>query len=197
MKPFSAACERNKDPILKILKEVLVSVQTVLEIGSGTGQHAVHFASALPFISWQTSDLAKNHDGINAWISEVSLNNLQKPLVLDVNMTRWPIQSVDAVFTANTLHIMPWHSVEKMFKQVSNLFLNEGVFCVYGPFKFEGQHLSKTNKSFDQSIRDQYEGAGVRDFENVVSSAAKFKLQITDEFEMPSNNRLLVFSKST
>ncbi|MAW32950.1 MAG: methylase [Proteobacteria bacterium] len=197
MKPFSAACERNKDPILKKLKEVLVSVQTVLEIGSGTGQHAVHFASALPFISWQTSDLAINHDGINAWISEVSLNNLQKPIFLDVNMTQWPVQSVDAVFTANTLHIMSWHSVEKMFQKVSNLFLNEGVFCVYGPFKFGGQHLSERNNSFDQSIRDQYKGAGVRDFENVVSSAAKFQLHLTDNFEMPSNNRLLVFSKST
>ena len=197
MKSFSAACERNKEPILKILKKVLVSVQTVLEIGTGTGQHALHFATAMPFINWQTSDLSINHDGINAWMSEASLNNLREPIFLDVNMQEWPLRSVDAVFTANTLHIMPWHSVEKMFKGVSNLFFNKGIFCVYGPFKYGGEHLSKSNALFDQSIQVQYQGGGVRNYEDVVAVAAQFQLKLIDEFEMPSNNRLLVFSKST
>ena len=195
MKPFSAACERNKDPILKILKKVLVSAQTVLEIGSGTGQHAVHFASALPYINWQTSDLAVNHDGIMAWINEVSLNNLREPVFLDVSMDEWPLSSVDAVFTANTLHIMPWRSVEKMFKGVSNILEKNGIFSVYGPFRYGGEHVSESNELFDQSIRIQYEGGGVRNYEDVVAVASKFQIKLMDEFEMPSNNRFLLFKK--
>ena len=173
---------------------MLVYEQTVLEIGSGTGQHAVHFASALPFIKWQTSDLTVNHDGINAWMRETPLNNLRKPIFLDVDMDEWPLRSGDAVFTANTLHIMPWYSVEKMFKGVSNLFSNKGIFCIYGPFKYEGRHISKSNQLFDQSIQVKYQGAGVRNYEDVVAVAVEFQLKLIDEFEMPSNNRLLVFS---
>ncbi len=171
-------------------------MKTVLEIGSGTGQHAVHFASALSAIEWQTSDLISNHGGINSWMSEASIKNLREPIFLDVTMDEWPVSSVDAVFTANTLHIMPWHSVEKMFKGVSNLFLRRGIFCVYGPFKYGGEHLSKSNQLFDKSIQVQYQGAGVRNYEDVVAVASESQMKLIDEFEMPSNNRLLVFSKS-
>ncbi len=196
MKPFSAACERNKKPILKILREAFTAVRTVLEIGSGTGQHAVYFASALPFLSWQTSDLAVNHDGISTWINEASLNNLREPIFLDVGMDEWPLSAVDAVFTANTLHIMPWHSVQKMFQGVSNILEKNGILSVYGPFRYGGKHLSESNELFDQSIQIQYEGAGVRNYEDVVAVASEFQIKLMDEFEMPSNNRLLLFKKA-
>ena len=195
MRKFSDACERNKDPILTTLREVLTTTRTVLEIGSGTGQHAVHFASALPYITWQTSDLTVNHETINSWISESSLKNVRKPIRLDVNMEKWPLQSAEAVFTANTLHVISWPSVKNMFEGVSKVLSENGVFCIYGPFKYRGKHISKSNELFDASIQTRFPGGGIRNYEDLLIVADTCQLKISDEFEMPSNNSLLVFAK--
>jgi len=195
MKRFSEACERNKRAILKKMESFLANFRTVLEIGSGTGQHAVYFASSLPHIQWQTSDLAQNLEGIDSWIKEASLDNLLRPLYLDVDMVEWPLHSVDAVFSANTLHIMSWFSVEKMLRGVSRVLPIDGVLCIYGPFKYQGKYLSERDRLFDLSIKLKYQGAGLRNYDDLLLVAQRFNLMLIEEFEMAFNNRLLIFSK--
>ena len=130
-KPFSVACERNRDPILVVLQDVLRDCRHVLEIGSGTGQHAVYFGAALSHLVWQTSDLPENHAGIRAWLDEAGLPNVLAPLPLDASGQGWPRQGFDAVYTANTCHIMSWDEVEAMFAGVGCLLPEGGLFCIY------------------------------------------------------------------
>jgi cyclopropane fatty-acyl-phospholipid synthase-like methyltransferase len=141
--PFSPACERNRDPILAVLRHRFAPIRQVLEIGSGTGQHAVHFAAALPGLRWQTSDLPANLPGIRAWLDEAGLSNTPAPLELDVTGPL-PAGPWDAVFSANTLHIMGWPEVQSLFTQLSRpeVLAPGGLLVVYGPFKYGGQHTS-------------------------------------------------------
>jgi len=182
MKPFSEASERNRAPILEVLKRIFRQSSRVLEIGSGTGQHAAYFASELPHLAWQASDVAENLPGIAHWV--------QGAIELDV-MGRWPAGPFDAVFTANTCHIMSWPQVEAMFAGVARL--RPRVFAVYGPFHYGGNPTSESNARFDAMLRARDPASGVRDFEAVVRLAQQQRLMLEEDNAMPANNRLLVF----
>ena len=198
-KPFSQACENNKAPILSILKEVLVHKRHLLEIGSGTGQHASFFAPHLPFIKWQTSDLPINHAGINQWIDTCPANNLLKPLTVDLNL-EWPtasIGAIDSIFTANTLHIVSWDLVEKFFEATRLNLAAKGILCIYGPFKYNHQFTSESNARFDLWLKDRDSQSGVRDIEAILALAEAAGLSLRSDVEMPANNRLLVFDKAS
>ena len=195
MKQYSAACERNRDPILQVLRKILSDSRQVLEIGSGTGQHAVYFAAQLPHLQWQTSDLEHNHVSILAWMKECACANLLAPLVLDMAGSRWPTAQFDAVFSANTCHIMAWQEVQAMFHGVGQLLPTGGVLAVYGPFNYDGQFTSPSNQRFDASLREFAAHMGIRDFAAVDALARQAALQLEQDIEMPANNRLLVWRK--
>jgi len=194
-KPFSPACERNRMPILNLLGPLFSEVRSVLEIGSGTGQHAVFFGAKMPHLTWQTSDLPEYHPAIHMWLEDAALTNVQAPLVLDVDSDEWPVERVDAVFTANTIHIASWSSVENMFAGVAGVLNANGLFCAYGPFSYEGRHTSESNARFDLSLRGRNPLSGIRDFAQVCELAAGNDLSLQDDHAMPANNRLLVFRK--
>jgi cyclopropane fatty-acyl-phospholipid synthase-like methyltransferase len=193
-KRYSEACERNCAPILAILKQPFAASAHVLEIGSGTGQHAVHFAAALPHLLWQTSDLPEHHASILAWQVEAGLSNVLAPLALNV-AGAWPPLIFDAAFTANTCHIMAWPEVEAMFAGVGRLLPSDGVFCVYGPFNRGGDYTSPSNARFDEHLRAQAAHMGIRDVEKIEALAAAHGLRRAADHAMPANNRLLVWEK--
>lgn len=194
-KPFAPSCERNREPILQVLSTVFAASRAVLEIGSGTGQHAVYFAEHLPHLQWHTSDLEANHAGIRAWIRDARLSNVSDPIVLDVAGDRWATPPVDAVFTANTLHIIAWPLGQRLIQEVGALLPAGGLFCVYGPFNYNGQYTSPSNAQFDIWLKNRDEASAIRDFEDVVAEAEKVGLILARDFEMPANNRTLLFRK--
>ena len=196
-KPYSEACERNKTPILAVLREVFKDMTRVLEIGSGTGQHAVFFAAELPHLVWQPSDRAENLSGIQRWLDEVALPNIKPPLTLDVTMDDWPVDDngVDGVFSANTAHIMGWSEVECFIAGVGRVLAPGGHFCLYGPFRYQGRHTSDSNARFDTSLRLHDPRMGVRDFEAVDALARQAGLKPLADHPLPANNRLLVWQK--
>ena len=197
-KPFSQACENNKQPILDILTTAFSTVSHVLEIGSGTGQHAVFFGKNLPHLSWQTSDLLANHAGINAWLDEAALSNVQRPIVVDLNDSS-PLsnqkQPVDALFTANTLHIVSWQLVVKFFDTIEKNLAPDTQICIYGPFKYQGKFTSKSNANFDLWLKERDIESGIRDIEAILTLANSANLELINDHCMPANNRLLVFTK--
>ncbi|HUT41276.1 MAG TPA: DUF938 domain-containing protein [Gammaproteobacteria bacterium] len=195
MKQFSDACEQNKAPILAVLHEAFRDTQRVLEIGSGTGQHAVHFAGHLSHLHWQTSDLPDNHASIGAWIADSGLANLSPPLELDVAAGHWPQQTFDGVFSANTTHIMHWPDVCCMFAGIGTLLECDGVFCLYGPFNYHNTYSSPSNAHFDEWLRDRDPGSGIRNFEDLDALARTHGMHLQADYEMPVNNRLLVWVK--
>jgi len=195
-KSFSQSCENNKQPILQVIQRVFQQSQTVWEIGSGTGQHACYFAKYLNHLTWQTTDREENLVGINCWIEEAGLSNLPKSLALNVNDEQWPCQSINAVFTANTLHIMHWHEVEHFFTGLKTYLSDNATVCIYGPFNYQGNFTSKSNEQFDQWLKAQDSARGIRDFEAIEKLANNIGLIIKNDFEMPANNRILVFQKS-
>ncbi len=194
-KPFSQACANNCAPIFSVLETLLIDKHQLLEIGSGTGQHAVYFAEHLPHVQWQTSDLAVNHDGINAWIKAYSGSNVQSPIELDVVNTDWGIQA-DAVFSANTAHIMSWPVAQQMLVGVGNLLPTGGIFALYGPFNYNGEFTSASNAQFDVWLKQQQAHQGIRHIEDVIATAESAGLVLDADHEMPANNRLLVFRKA-
>ncbi len=194
-KPFSPACARNSEPIARLLVPLLQKTRSVLEIGSGTGQHAVYFSARMPHLVWQTSDLRENHSGIDQWLDEAALPNVLRPLNLDVNEPGWPAERFGAAFTANTLHIIAWSSVQNLFRGVSQVLDENGLFCVYGPFRYDGRHTSESNARFDASLRLHNPHSGIRDFEQVLDLAKHHSLALWDDHAMPANNRLLIFRK--
>ncbi|MGH1470350.1 MAG: DUF938 domain-containing protein [Cellvibrionaceae bacterium] len=193
MKPFSQSCENNKKPILTILQKAFVHSQSVLEVGSGTGQHAVYFAEHLPHLHWQTSDLPENHVGICQWIESVNLPNLATPLALNAEIQPWNVQPVDAVFTANTLHIMSWEQVNLFFKGLPNILLDRAMVAIYGPFNYGGSFTSESNARFNDWLKDQAPYRAIRDFEAVNELAKSVNLSLIDDYDMPANNRMLVW----
>ena len=150
MKPYSESCEQNRNPILEVLNEELVNTGSLLEIGSGTGQHAVYFAPHFPNLHWQTSDLEANHDGIKQWLTEANLPNTLHPLELDVGSSNWPKTQFEFVYSANTAHIMSWAMVVNMLEQIGKILKPGGKFCLYGPFNYNGRYTSESNLRFDQ-----------------------------------------------
>ncbi|MDB6083937.1 MAG: hypothetical protein JWN43_1818 [Gammaproteobacteria bacterium] len=194
MLPFSEACERNKEPILEVLRSAFADRSQVLEIGSGTGQHAVHFAARLPHLTWHPTERLGFVPELSARIHAEGGPNLRQPLVLDVRQPVWPLRSVDAMFTANTLHIMSWPEVTAMFQGIAATLTSSGVLCVYGPFRYEGRHVP-SNEQFDRSLRERDPESGVRDIRSIVSLAAGFGIMLAADHDLPANNRLLVFVK--
>lgn len=193
-KPFAPACERNREPILEVLRQCFADRRRVLEIGSGTGQHAVYFAPALPNATWQTSDVAENLPGIRLWLEEAALPNLPPPLALDVTST-WPEQRFDGIFSANSLHIMPWSAVEQFFTGVDNVLEPGGVLAVYGPFNYGGNYTSDSNREFDGWLKQRSAQSAIRDFEAVNRLAESVGCKLDQDHTMPANNRLLVWRR--
>jgi len=196
MKPYSESCERNQGPILKILQEALADQQCVLEIASGTGQHAVHFGHALPHLSWQTSELAQNHEGILAWLNEIKLPNVLPPIIIDVNDAKWPIEIVDTVFNANMVHIISWPEVERLFAGITRVLNANGILCLYGPFKYEGKFTSESNARFDALLRSRDRNSGIRDFEAINRLAETHGLFLVRDVAMPSYNQTLIWQRA-
>ena len=193
-KPFSPACERNRDPILAVLRERFADRHHVLEIGSGTGQHAVHFAAALPHLVWQTSDRASYLPGIRLWLAEAALPNTPAPLSFDVN-DALPAGRYDAVFSANTLHIMGWPEVQRLFTQLPALLQPGALLTVYGPFNRNGQFSSQSNATFDAQLRTDHPQRGIRDIEAVCELATVAGLALLEDRALPANNRCVTWQR--
>ena len=192
IKPFSQACENNKEPILQKIQTIFLESTTVWEIGSGTGQHACYFARNLPHLIWQPTDREENLEGINSWVEETELTNLRKSLALNVVDDEWPCQRINALFSANTLHIMHWQEVECFFAGLAKYLTEKALICLYGPFNYNGQYTSASNESFDQWLKARDPQSGLRDFEAIKKLAKATNLIIKNDFAMPANNRLLV-----
>ena len=193
-KPFSTACERNREPILTVLRERFADCTRVLEVGSGTGQHAVHFAAALPQLTWQTSDVAGHLPGIRLWLAEAQLPNTPAPLVFDVNQA-WPAGLFDAIFSANTLHIMAWSEVALLFAGLPAAMHPGALLTVYGPFNEGGRFSSAGNADFDATLRATDPQRGIRDIEAVETLAQAAGLMRIDDRAMPANNRCITWQR--
>jgi cyclopropane fatty-acyl-phospholipid synthase-like methyltransferase len=191
-KPYAPSTEKNSEPILAVLRDHFHDRREVLEIGSGTGQHAIFFAAALPQLTWQTSDRPENLPGIAAWLAEAALPNTPQPLEFDV-FAAWPKHRYDAIFSANTLHIMPWEAVERLFAGLPGVLSAGAKVAIYGPFNYGGRFTSDSNAAFDAGLRERAPHQGIRDFERVNELAAKAGLSLIEDRAMPSNNRCLVW----
>jgi cyclopropane fatty-acyl-phospholipid synthase-like methyltransferase len=205
-KPFSPACERNREPIFSVLQAHFADRRRVLEIGSGTGQHAAYFAAALPYLVWQASDRSENIPGIQMWLDEAALPNTPAPLEFDVATQQTPLlrersatiqaPSYDAIFSANTLHIMSWEEVERMFAALPILTTSDAKLAIYGPFNYAGKFTSASNAAFDHSLKQRVPHMGIRDFEDVNRLAQSAGLALLADVAMPANNRCLVWQRT-
>ena len=193
-KPHAPSCERNREPILEVLTQHFADRRQVLEIGSGTGQHAVFFAARLPQLRWQTSDRPENLPGIAAWLDEAGLPNTPSPIALDV-LESWPAHAYDAVFSANTLHIMPWAAVEQLFAALPGVLAAHGKLAIYGPFNYGGNFSSESNAAFDVWLKEKAPHQGIRDVEKVNELAVRAGLSLLEDRAMPSNNRCLIWQR--
>jgi len=195
MLPMSEACERNKDPILGVLRMSFAEVRNVLEIGSGTGQHAVHFARYLSHLTWHPTEQLSYLPDLTARVQLEGSPNLRPPTVLDVRQSVWPVLSVDAVFTANTLHIMSWAEVTAMYRGIGEVLAPRGVLCVYGPFRYAGEYTSDSNRAFDGMLQERDPRSGLRDVNAVKELASSYGLELVADHDLPAFNRLLIFMR--
>jgi hypothetical protein len=195
MLPFSEACERNKGPILDVLRARFFDRTQILEIGSGTGQHAVHFAAHLQHLTWHPTERLHFLPDLLLRIQAEGGSNLQSPTVLDVTQPVWPVRRVDGVFTANTLHIMSWSEVGALFRGMGTTLAPSGLFCVYGPFLYRDRPTATSNAAFHRMLQERDPLSGLRHIEAVIAAAAEVGLELADDHELPANNRLLVFVK--
>jgi SAM-dependent methyltransferase len=195
MKPYSESCDQNKQPILQVLQIEFANTGNVLEIGSGTGQHAVFFGAQLPHITWQTSDRLEYHPGIKLWLEDSRLDNVLPPLELDVALDHWPEDTFGAVFSANTAHIMSSPEVERMFRGVGKILKQGGRFCLYGPFNYHGKYTSDSNVRFDEWLKQRDPNSGIKDIDNLLLWAEQSGLRLHKDYEMPANNRILAWEK--
>jgi SAM-dependent methyltransferase len=193
MKPYSESCDQNKEPILGVLREQFAGPGKVLEIGSGTGQHAVYFSQKLPHLCWLPSDIEENLAGINIWRAEANLTNLLVPICLDVSQDRWPVSTVEYIFSANTVHIMSWPVVKDMFIHIGGILGEGGRFCLYGPFNYGERYTSASNASFDAWLKLRDPDSGIRDFEDLQQLSLLANLSLIGDYDMPANNRTLVW----
>jgi cyclopropane fatty-acyl-phospholipid synthase-like methyltransferase len=193
MLPFSEACERNKGPILEMLRPAFADRTQVLEIGSGTGQHAVYFAAHLTHLIWHPTEQLAYLADLASRVKLEGTRNLRPPTVLDVKQSIWPLRSVDAVYSANTLHIMGWAEVEAMFRGVDAVLSPHGVVCIYGPFRYAGRYTSDSNRDFDLMLKERDPLSGLRDLTEVGALAGRHALRLRVDHDLPANNRLLEF----
>lgn len=194
-KPYSDACDRNRDPILGVLKEWFIQPGVALEIGAGTGQHAVHFARHLPHLTWISTDREEHLAGIRLWFEEAALPNLRGPFKLDVRDEIWPVREAAYAFSANTAHIMSWPEVEAMFAGISVALDPGGKFCLYGPFNRNGQFTSDSNRAFDEALRIRNPVMGIRDDRAMMDLGSRCELKFAADYSLPARNRLLVWTK--
>ncbi len=194
-KPYSEACDQNREPILAVIAPLFADRAAVLEIGSGTGQHAVFFAARLPQLRWHASDLAEHHPGIRLWLEEAGLANLSGPIALDVLDADWQVPEVDAVFSANTAHIMSAGAVAAMFAGVGRTLPAGGLFVLYGPFNYDRSYTSESNARFDAWLKARDPASGIRDFEDLDALAAANGMRLLRDFGMPANNRTLCWRR--
>lgn len=193
-KPFAESCEQNKHVILNVLQKEFSDCKSLLEIASGTGQHAVYFANKMPHLIWQCSDRLAEIAGLGCWVNEANLPNLPAPIELDV-LAQWPAEKYDAIFSANAVHIMSWSAVDAMFKQLNNCITDNAKVCLYGPFNYNGHFSSDSNARFDQWLKQRDPQSGIRDFENLDQLAKQCGLILKNDYEMPANNRILCWQK--
>jgi hypothetical protein len=193
--PFSQACENNKAPILTVLQQAFADCSNVLEVGSGTGQHAVHFAEQLAHLRWQASDQPVYLPALTERIRRAALANLPAPLQLDICIDPSPATAADGLFTANTLHIMPWPVVKRFFDRLNELTAARASLCIYGPFNYHGQFTSASNQAFDASLKSRDPAMGIRDSEQILKLAQQQGFYLKHDYPMPANNRLLWFTK--
>lgn len=196
--PFSQACENNRAPILEVLQTAFADRRHVLEIGSGTGQHSVYFAPHLPQLVWQTTELPEHHPGIEAWHAAHPAGNLRSPLALDLRSSAWPQTAdgpFDAVFTANTLHIVAWPLVQRLLQLAGTHLPATGLLATYGPFNYGGQFTSDSNRAFDAWLRARDASSGIRDLDTLRTEAAQHGLHLLHDYAMPANNRLLLWQR--
>lgn len=194
-KPYAPACERNREVILDVLEACFSDRKQVLEVGSGTGQHAVFFAAAMPWLTWQAADLAENLPGIRLWLDEAKLPNLLPPIEL-ASGGPWPRGPYDAVFSANTLHIMGWPDVQKLFAGLDGVMAQDAVLAIYGPFNYGGKFTSESNANFDVWLKQRSAASGIRDFEAVNALAESIGLKLIADRAMPANNRTLIWKRA-
>lgn len=194
-KPFADSCEQNKHVILDVLAKTFTDPGRVLEIGSGTGQHAVFFARHLPWLKWQPSERAEHITGIQLWLDEAQLDNILPLLTVDVISRDWPATKYDYAFSANTLHIMSWPSVEKMFEGIASILNPGGKFAVYGPFNYNDDYTSESNARFDDWLRARDPLSAIRHFEECRRLAETNGMSLLADHAMPANNRTLVWLK--
>ncbi len=195
-KPYSESCDENRDVILGVIQPLLEDFSSVLEIGSGTGQHAVYFAEKMHQLVWHTSDCIEYHAGIKMWLQDSGLDNIRAPIELDVSNSPWPDQKFDAVFSANTTHIMHWADVEALFSGVGSILPAGGRFLLYGPFNFNDRYTSDSNRRFDAWLKDRDPKSGLRNFEALDRLAQLAGMELRNDYEMPVNNRILYWEKS-
>ena len=196
MKPYSAACDRNKDPILKVLQSIIRrSDRRLLEIGCGTGQHAEYMSPYFPHLDWYPSDLGENVAQMRQWFNQDRIPNLQLPIKLDVSKDDFPKLKFDIVFTANTLHIMHWKDCKSFMKLLGNRLREDSRALFYGPFNYEGQFTSKSNEEFDASLKQRDPLRGIRSFEDINNNMTKNGFEILADIEMPAHNRVLIFNR--
>ncbi len=193
MLPFSEACERNKDPILEVLRVAFADRTQVLEIGSGTGQHAVYFAAQLTHLIWHPTEQLAYLADLASRVKLEGTRNLRQPTVLDVKQTVWPLRSVDAIYSANTLHIMGWAEVEAMFRGIDAALSPHGVVCIYGPFRYSGRYTSDSNRDFDLMLKERDPKSGLRDLTDLSALAERHALRLRVDHDLPANNRMLEF----
>ena len=193
-KPFAQACEDNKEPILEVLAPLLADARRLLEIGSGTGQHAAHFGGCLPHLIWQTSDVAENLPGVRLWLAEAGLPNLPPPIELDVTGD-WPYGDYDAAFSANTVHIMGDAEVAALFAGLPKVLTPGAPFALYGPFKYGGRYTSDSNARFDQWLKTRDPASGIKDRDHLAALGDAQGLSLAEDHPMPRNNRILVFRR--
>ena len=195
-KPYAESCAQNQQVILEVLKTLLISSGTVLEIGSGTGQHAVFFTEQLPHLNWQPSDLADQHVGIQMWLDEVEHNRIKAPLEIDVDTGPWPVDNIDYVYTANTTHIISSPQTENMFKHIGACLKPGGLFIQYGPFNYNGNYTSESNARFDVWLKQRDPNSCIKHFETIQTLAKENGMTLLEDIEMPANNRILVWRKA-
>ena len=192
VKEFSQACENNKTPILNVLRKYFLDVSKVLEIGSGSGQHAMYFADQLNWLTWQPTETKERLWVLQSNCRLSSRNNLCFPLALNI-FEPWRKMELDAVFSANTLHIAPAAGIEAIFSGIAPNISSGFRVAIYGPFKYEGKYTSESNATFDKWLRSQNLDSGIRDFELVNEEARNVGLSLIEDCAMPANNKLLVF----
>jgi hypothetical protein len=193
---FLPPSERNKGPILDVLSRVLPRRGVVLEIASGTGQHVVHFAKALPGLTWQPSDPDPElRESIALRVGEERLTNVSPPIDLDVTRVPWPLQTADAVVCINMIHCAPWSATLALLEGAKALLPTQHVLFLYGPYRRFGQHTSKNDEQFDSDLRAHNPEWGLRDLEAVSDVAGRAGFVLAEIAEMPANNFSLVFKR--